>query len=206
MEPMVQARSDAGTEVVDVDRVGVGEGDRDHDRDRVRAYHQRSKHALAAYAAGPETLDWDAQPAPFRRWTGTPLQPLPLMADRHAAAHPLDWSRLPEAPASPLDLEHLALLFELSFGLSAWKRQGPDRWAVRMTPSSGNLHPSEAWLRVQGVNGLVDGLHHYAPYEHGLELRCHDAVAPRSASRAWVGLSSIAWREIGRASCRERVS
>ena len=31
------------------------------------AYHERSKHRLERYANGPETLDWDAQPDPFRQ-------------------------------------------------------------------------------------------------------------------------------------------
>ncbi|TXT35986.1 MAG: hypothetical protein FD135_4582, partial [Comamonadaceae bacterium] len=30
----------------------------------VQAYHERTKHRLQAYAAGPDTLDWDAQPDP----------------------------------------------------------------------------------------------------------------------------------------------
>lgn len=32
----------------------------------VFAYHERSKHRLDRYAAGPAALDWDAQPDPFR--------------------------------------------------------------------------------------------------------------------------------------------
>ena len=50
----------------------------------VAAYHQRSKHALQRYAAGPQTLDWDSQPDPFRRFDGAPLTWLPLAAARLA--------------------------------------------------------------------------------------------------------------------------
>ena len=46
----------------------------------IRAYHQRTKHRFEAYAPGPGTLDWDAQPAPFRHFEGA--QTLPLPADR----------------------------------------------------------------------------------------------------------------------------
>ncbi len=49
--------------------------------DQVLAYHQRTKHQLQRFAAGPDTLDWDAQPNPFREWLGSPLIPLPLVAD-----------------------------------------------------------------------------------------------------------------------------
>ena len=32
----------------------------------ILSYHQRSKHRPDAYARGPESIDWDAQPDPFR--------------------------------------------------------------------------------------------------------------------------------------------
>ena len=43
----------------------------------VRAYHERTKHKFTAYAQGPETLDWDAQPAPFRHFNNTAKIQLP---------------------------------------------------------------------------------------------------------------------------------
>ncbi len=79
-------------------------------------------------------------------------------------------------------------------GLSAWKRSGSSRWALRVNPSSGNLHPTETYL-------IRDGrVFHYAPLEHGLEERCvmhQDAWAgfARSARGFLVGLTSIHWRE-----------
>lgn len=136
----------------------------------VLAYHQRTKHHLARYAAGPETLDWDAQPDPFRRFAGAPFVSLPLPADGETVA----WNTLfsPGAVAPhPATLASIGLLFELSFALSAWKEFGPDRWAQRCNPSSGNLHPTEVYLLARGCEGLDDGLYHYAPKEHGLEQR-----------------------------------
>jgi SagB-type dehydrogenase family enzyme len=161
----------------------------------VLAYHQRTKHRLDGYAAGPDTLDWDAQPDPFRRYLGAPLTPLPLNADTLSTP----WADL-FAPGRiaprPLNLESIGLLFELSFALAAWKQYGPDRWAVRVNPSSGNLHPTEAWLVCLGAVGMVDGVHHYAPHEHALE---HRATFPTptvvATPTAWVACSSIQWRE-----------
>ena len=163
--------------------------------DIARAYHHRSKHQLQRYAAGPDTLDWDAQPSPWRRFAGAPLQPLPLVANGLTAT----WSQIHQpaavSPAS-LDLRGVAALLELSFGLAAWKTQGPDRWALRCTPSSGNLHPTEAYVISQGVAGLEDGLWHYAPHEHALERRARWRPAPDQAAPAlWLGLTSIHWRE-----------
>ena len=159
----------------------------------VQRYHQRSKHALNAYAAGPETLDWDAQPNPFRRYEGADLTPLPLLADDPATP----WAQLFEPgriAARPLDIHSLGQLFELSLALAAWKQAGPDRWAVRINPSSGNLHPTEGWLITQQVPDIQDGVHHYAPHEHALELRAA-AVPCNVAPQAWLALSSIHWRE-----------
>jgi len=163
--------------------------------DVVRDYHERTKHRPQRFAAGPDTLDWDAQPDPFRRWAGAPLRPLPLVADH------LDtpWAALGQpgqvAP-HPVDLPAIATLFELSFGLTAWKQFGPDRWALRANPSSGNLHPTETYLLAAGVPHLADGLYHYAPKEHALEQRAPLASGlSLGAPQLWLGLSSIQWRE-----------
>lgn len=169
---------------------------------QVQGYHQRTKHHLNAYARGPETLDWDAQPSPFRRWIGADAVPLPLA---NATTEPdAPWSAWAQPrPAQPLDRVHLGLLFELSLALAAWKQAGPDRWAVRINPSSGNLHPTEGWLWLHGLPdtdpALCDGLYHYAPHAHALERRAAFAPLARAAlgetARAWVALSSIHWRE-----------
>ncbi|MEY4417496.1 MAG: hypothetical protein RIQ53_4789 [Pseudomonadota bacterium] len=187
----------------------------------VRAYHARSKHHLKSYAAGPETLDWDAQPDPWRVHEGAARHRLPLP---RPAGGP-DWRALdvPQgvAPQAP-DAAALGQWLGLSLGLAAWKQAGPDRWAVRCNPSSGNLHPTEAWLWLRGLapaTGLPDGLYHYLPREHALERRAALAcgtvdaassggpaappIAPapnprheRPASPAlWLALSSIHWRE-----------
>ena len=91
----------------------------------VRAYHQRSKHALQRYAAGPDTLDWDAQPNPWRRYTGAATLPLPLL---QPGSLPARWDQLGQdsaTPPQPCDLASLAALLQLALGLSAWKTQGP---------------------------------------------------------------------------------
>ncbi|WP_332118851.1 SagB/ThcOx family dehydrogenase [Azorhizobium caulinodans] len=159
-----------------------------------RGYHLRTKHRLGHYAAGPETLDWDAQPNPFREFSGCPKLALPVMAEDLAVR--FDEMLTPGGvPPAPPTLGSLALLLELSFGLAAWKETGPDRWAVRCNPSSGNLHPTEAYVLARNIAGLDDGLHHYVSRDHVLEHRAADPGAPDEPARLWVGLSSIHWRE-----------
>jgi len=164
----------------------------DTSQDVVRAYHARSKHRFEAYAEGPGQLDWEAQPAPFRHYPGAPALELPLAAEQFDRPY----GQLGEQPAHPAapDLNSLGALLELSFGLSAWKSWGPNRWALRCNPSSGNLHPVEAYVLSGGLPDVPDGLQHYDPENHVLEGRAllrPDHRAPWLA----IGLSSVIWRE-----------
>ena len=161
--------------------------------DIVLAYHERTKHHLQRYAAGPETLDWSMQPDPFRSFAGAPRIALPFTADglatRYAQLAPAE-SVSPQAPG----LDALGALLELSLGLSAWKEYGPDRWALRCNPSSGNLHPTEGYVLSRGMPGLADGVYHYLSREHCLEQRL---ALPASSPPPglYVALSSVHWRE-----------
>ena len=167
------------------------------DLETILAYHERTKHRFEAYAAGPETLDWSAQPNPFRSYAGTAKTLLPLAAD--SLATPFADLYRPGAPVTnrpqPLTIESVGILLELSLAISAWKEYGPDRWALRCNPSSGNLHPTEAYVVCRKVPGLADGVHHYQSLDHSLELRCRFAPNPAAPPSLHVGLSSIVWRE-----------
>ncbi|HYE37203.1 nitroreductase family protein [Methylocaldum sp.] len=163
---------------------------------RVLAYHERTKHRLERYAAGPETLDWDSQPDPFRCFEGAPKVRLPLAADRLTTSFGALFEPGVVAP-QPLSLETIGILLELSLGLSAWKEYGPDRWALRCNPSSGNLHPTEGYIICRAVPELPDGVYHYVSRDHVLERRCRSAAEqlPATAPRLLLALTSIHWRE-----------
>lgn len=156
----------------------------------VLAYHARSKHGLDRYAAGPETLDWDAQPCAFRDWSGTQQIALP----RNIVVPEIVWRDLAsERPARLKNIENLASLLRLCVGLTAWKEYGGSRWSLRAHPSSGNLHPTETWLIAAGVEGLEDGLYHYHNLQHALERRAWGSSSQTTG--LWMGFSSIHWRE-----------
>ena len=98
------------------------------------------------------------------------------------------------APVQPVNDVTLATLLRCSMGLSAWKEYRSARWALRVNPSSGNLHPTESYL-IRG--GRVS---HYAPREHLLEHRSAlsaEAWTAFSGGRdgVLVALTSIHWRE-----------
>ena len=161
------------------------------------AYHEQSKHHPERYAKGPGGLDWASQPNPFRRFTGAPSFRLPLN----------DLDQTPSAAAlfgvstvglQPLTLATLGLFFELSLGLSARKQIADSSWYLRINPSSGNLHPTEAYAMLPHCEGLPGGagVYHYAPLEHALEQRSRGTQASTSSAvEFYVGLTSITWRE-----------
>jgi SagB-type dehydrogenase family enzyme len=168
--------------------------------DDVRRYHQRTKHRLERYANGPETLDWTMQPNPFRYFEGTEKIQLPLSAQKLETGY-CDLYAPGTIPSHELNVEAIGALLKLSMGLSAWKEYMGDRWALRCNPSSGNLHPTEAYVIATGLRDLNSGVYHYVSHDHILEQRCMFADAVAEATNAntepllLVGLSSIFWRE-----------
>ena len=166
-------------------------------------YHEATKHHLYRYAPGPGGLDWATQPDPFRRYAGTPLLKLDHI---RPGDHPLFEPVFVEGhlPPHPLDRASISRLFYDSLALSAWKEVGNVRWALRVNPSSGNLHPTEGYLLCGPINGLCERpmVCHYAPKEHVLERRAEFSLkmwtaltSNLPADSVLVGLTSIYWRE-----------
>jgi SagB-type dehydrogenase family enzyme len=150
------------------------------------AYHDRTKHHFHRYARSLGYLDWATQPDPFRRFAGAPL--IDLARTSAAPGTPYHAIFGGTVPAAALSLESVGTFLRYSLGLSAWKQYGTSRWALRVNPSSGNLHPTEAYV------AWGDGLYHYAPREHALEKRA-DLARPVDSGGLLVGLTSIHWRE-----------
>lgn len=162
-------------------------------------YHETTKHAQQRYARSLGYMDWSTQPNPFRNYNGTESITLPLALENATPPYNLLDSNLPSAP---LLKESLSQLLQFSMGLAAWKVSGDSSWAVRCNASSGNLHPTEAYvvlpplLKEQNDKTTV---YHYTPKDHALEnLAAFDTsfwekLPPQSFL---IGLSSISWREV----------
>lgn len=178
----------------------VDEMDMHADLHTVLGYHQYTKHRFEAYAPGPTTLDWDDQPAAFRHFEGAEQTALPTLGEAmhdpalNAALHrPFPALAQTLAPLSA-DAASLSVLLQLSLGITAWKSYGPDRWAVRANPSSGNLHPVEAYVFLRSIAGFSNGLYHYCPDSHALERRA-TFTSTGGSPQILVALSSVMWRE-----------
>jgi SagB-type dehydrogenase family enzyme len=154
-------------------------------------YHRRTKHSLQQYAKSPASLDWEDQPNGFRTFADCQLLKLPKPgAERDILFADLAKPRAAET----LNQNTIGLFLELSFGLSAWKQFGVDRWALRCNPSSGNLHPTEAYLLNTEPQLFPAGVYHYQAYQHGLEQRCVFNQITKNQG-IFIGLSSVHWRE-----------
>lgn len=167
--------------------------------DHVIAYHDLTKHHPGRFARGPGGLDWANQPEPFRRFAGAPVFQLPLAAGEESGDAGILFGVGSRSPR-PLTVEALGSFFELSMGLSARKEIPGSSWFLRMNPSSGNLHPTEAYAILPALANLPGGagVYHYAPWPHALEQRARwpaSAAAGPDAAGFWVGLSSVIWRE-----------
>lgn len=172
------------------------------DADGVLAYHRLSMHLPERFAPGPGQLDWATQPAPFRRYAAARLIELWHRPLEQSPSYDAVFAG-PLGEPAPLDLNSLSQLLYDSLAVSAWKEAAGNRWALRVNPSSGNLHPTEAYLLLP-PGAVEEGavLAHYSADVHALEVR---AQLPPSLGQQWVqslppggyllALASIAWRE-----------
>ncbi len=187
--------------------------------ERLFAYHQGTKHTYHSVRANAHYLDWGNQPDPFRSYEGAPvtvLAPEPGFPDAGTFGAMGALSGSPRTAGENnsgdhdtirLDAIWLSRLLWHSMVVSAWKKipSTGSRYSLRVNPSSGNLHPTETYLALNGFTDVDDGLYHYRADRHALELRSPGAwtqhlakalLIPWAAeSSLLVGLTSIFWRE-----------
>ena len=135
-----------------------------------RSYHQATKHTPESLRRSRHFLDWAHMPDPFRHYQGVPVIDLPGDPKLGQAS---DW------------IDFLSGLLFYSASISATKQTASgQRYALRVNPSSGNLHPTEFHL------ACPNGLYHYRVSSHMLEQRAAGDYGPLRLL-----LTTIAWRE-----------
>ena len=166
-------------------------------------YHERTKHRQDRFAPGPGHMDWANEPVPFRFYENALTIRHPLLERDPEAAYVSLYKRSDSMPL-PFTVTNVASMLELSMGLSAWKSYQGNTWALRMNPSSGNLHPTESYLVLPPLQERDNqgGVFHYNPYFHGLEQRAtfegefwKEIRDHFGTDLFFIGLSSIHWRE-----------
>lgn len=182
----------------------------DSPQDTVFYYHKETKHHFNRYARSLGYLDWANQPNPFRRFRGSKVIDLPFTKEDSGISYSELYS--PAKSALPVINKTLGQFLEFSLALSAWKEFKGQRWALRINPSSGNLHPTEGYLIFNQKNLGLEPLSsepieqaivcHYSSVTHSLEVRTEIAIenwkelmSDFPEGSFLVGLSSIHWRE-----------
>ena len=174
-----------------------------------RDYHEATKHTVERLAGERQQLDWANMPAAFRHYEGAPLIDLPADVPE------------PSPEGAGTAAQFLSQLLFYSASISATKiAPSGMRYALRVNPSSGNLHPTEFHFATRGLGGVdrgmgggaggpadawPDGLYHYRVSSHEAEQRAAgDWVSPILGStlapwsrraRVVFVLTSIFWRE-----------
>lgn len=182
-------------------------------------YHNSTKHTAKKLMSGGSYLDWANQPDPFRHYHGAPVVELShptlrspvefFSSHSFLLAHQENPDNASAAEGQlylPPDESFVSHLLFYSMSISAWKqiRGTNNRWALRVNPSSGNLHPTETHVLPFAINGLEAGAYHYMVDKHHLE---HRATGSEYPTTLWalvnesttpylvLCLSSILWRE-----------
>jgi SagB-type dehydrogenase family enzyme len=165
-----------------------------------REYHEATKHTVESLRRAPHSLDWANMPNPFRHYEGVPVLDLP--ADPPAPDMPAlevvrGVSGLTPAREGATFLSQL-LFYSAAISASKCVSSTGYRYALRVNPSSGNLHPTEFHFRTRGMKEWPEGLYHYRPSTHMAEQRALGDVemtSGGSSARLVFILTSITWRE-----------
>ncbi|MDI9396160.1 MAG: nitroreductase family protein [Euryarchaeota archaeon] len=173
----------------------------------VLSYHQASKHGFKAYASGPRFLEMEIMPDPFLNYRGAPVIKLDTCSEEDIKSEHFPTYEEAFCPEklgpSELNRSSISQLFFDSFALSVWKKAGNVQWALRINPSSGNLHPTEVYLISGPVQELLKrpSVCHYASLPHALELRTEFSRETWEKlsygfpeGTFFIGFTSIYWR------------
>ena len=138
-----------------------------------REYHELTKHSVESLRRTQYYLDWANMPNPFRHYDGVPVLDLPAdpPAPQISVLEVLEGKK--GSTLARDGAEFLSQLLFYSASISASKRVSSTgaTYALRVNPSSGNLHPTEFHFCAQGLAGWPDGLYHYRPSSHMVEQR-----------------------------------
>jgi SagB-type dehydrogenase family enzyme len=170
-------------------------------------YHDGTKHHFNRFARSLGYLDWATQPRAFRTFAGSPsysVYPAPDAPVDGYTPVAVDYDDLLEhaRPSAKVSAGAVGDLLRHALGLSAWKAYGSSRWSLRVNPSSGNLHPTEAYVVCGALAGISDhpAVYHYMADRHALEERCafdrdRWKLVADGEDVLLVALTSIHWRE-----------
>jgi SagB-type dehydrogenase family enzyme len=120
--------------------------------DAVVKYHEYASHSRGSVFARAPGIAWGERPPPFKTMSSEVVVALPPPNPNAGAI-------------GPFSAQALSNLMHYSAGITL-RRGG---LALRASPSSGALFPTELYLVVREAEGVAPGVYHYDPREHRLE-------------------------------------
>ena len=139
-----------------------------------RAYHQ-----LTSYQRNqmPQySLDWRNKPSTFKTYPNIDMIPLPreVHHDNEKLSNILKGSCKQDDPAI-LEIADLSRMLSLAYAITGRAAYGDGYHYYRSVASAGALYPVEIYVATHDVEGLQDGLYHFAIPGYGLvPLRSED--------------------------------
>ena len=130
----------------------------------VEHYHTVSSESRSSVFQRAPGVDWGDAPEPFKQYPGVPE--VLLERGESGAASLAQVLAGPVHEADAVRLADLGRMLYLSSGITM-RRGG---LALRAAPSSGALFPSELYVIARAVEGLAQGVYHYHPLRHRLQL------------------------------------
>ena len=166
-------------------------------------YHDKTSYTRDKL--GGHQLDWQNQPALYKKYDG--LKSIPLPEDPILSSIPIKsiLKTKPKASCSiGIDIKTLSIMLRLAYCITASANYSGGTYYYRSAASAGALYPAEIYIMTRDMDGLDDGIYHYNLIDHSLtELRLGDfsvyigkATFPRLKNRPVVSfiLSSIFFR------------
>ena len=168
-------------------------------------YHNATKHSWHSVHTSNHRLDWNNQPSPFKVYPGLEGQRLPtdLVSSEMPALSALGGSG--DFPNSEPSLNHLAGLLYYAAGITKRGIVPGGQIFFRAAACTGALYHIEFYLVCGGLEGLADGVYHFAPHDFSLrQLRQGDyrsvlveasgGEPSLAAAPAILVTSSVYWR------------
>jgi SagB-type dehydrogenase family enzyme len=111
-----------------------------------RNYHEATKHSVVSVQLDPNYVDARTQPRAFK-------------------TYPHFFRRVPLEPTHPI---HRFLASTSAITYQKHYRDGTH--LLRVQPSAGALYPTELYVQVRGISGMLDGIYHLEPETNTLTL------------------------------------
>jgi SagB-type dehydrogenase family enzyme len=150
---------------------------KNHQIEAAWAYHNGTKHSYQSVRAGPNYLDWDNQPLPFKVYTT--LEPLPLSPNLSSSEMPAlsaiaASANAPERGAE-LTAQLLAEILFLSAGVTRRRSFPGGEMLFRAAACTGALYHIDLYVVCGDLIGLAAGVYHFSPQDFSLRrLRAGD--------------------------------